>query len=341
MQTIPAANRVILEPDLPIIDAHHHLRDRLDSPYMFEDYVHDTQRGHNIVASVYVESMSMMRPDGPEVLRPIGEIEFANGVAAVSATGKYGPCRINAGIVGYADLRFGDAVGELLDRALATAPERFRGIRQCTLEHPNPVVWRYVPHPPEAGIMSHPQFRQGLRQLASRGLTFDTAVFHHQLPEITKLADEFPDTTIVLNHVGQVAGIGMTAEERADAFGEWRGFISDLAQRPNITCKVGGMGQPYFGFGFELRDELPSYLELAQAWRPWAETVIEAFGVDRCMMESNYPADRRSCDFVALWNALKHIVTAASGDEKRALFHDTAARVYNIAAEARSPIAVA
>jgi predicted TIM-barrel fold metal-dependent hydrolase len=328
MQTFPASNRTILEPDLPIIDSHHHLRDRRDSYYMFDDYVQDTLRGHNIVASVYVESMAMHRPDGPEVLRPIGEIEFANGVAAVSATGKYGPCRIAAGIVGYADFRLGDAVAELLDRALAVAPDRMRGIRQCTMEHTDPGVWRYVPHPPAAGIMSHPQFRAGLKQLAARNLVFDTAVFHHQLPVIARLADDFPDMTIVLNHAGQAAG--MTDGNRAEVFAEWRRNIVDLARRPNVICKVGGMGQPYFGFGFELRDTPPTYLELASAWRPWAETVIETFGVQRCMMESNFPADRRSCDFVTLWNALKHIVTTASRSEKNALFHDNAARVYRI-----------
>jgi predicted TIM-barrel fold metal-dependent hydrolase len=328
--TPAGSNRTILEPDLPIIDSHHHLRDRPDSYYMFDDYVQDVRRGHKIVASVYVESMSMMRPDGPEVLRPIGEVEFANGVAAVSATGKYGPCRIATAIIGYADLTQGDAVAELLDRDLAAAPDRFRGIRQCTLEHPDPAVWQYVPHPPAAGLMSHPQFRPGFKQLAARDLVFDTAVFHHQLPEVAGLADEFPDTTFVLNHIGQVAMIAVKEADRADAFAQWRQYLADLARRPNVLCKVGGMGQPYFGFGFELRDELPTYLELASAWRPWAEAVIETFGVERCMMESNFPADRRSCDFVTLWNALKHIVVGASASEKTALFHDNAARVYGI-----------
>jgi predicted TIM-barrel fold metal-dependent hydrolase len=183
MKPFVNSDRAILEPDLPIIDSHHHLRDRLDSYYMFEDYVQDVQRGHNIVASVYVECMTMHRQDGPEVLRPIGEIEFANGAAAISAAGKYGRCRIAAAIVGYADFRHGDAVGELLDRALAAAPDRLRGIRQCTMEHTDLGVWKYVPHPPPSGIMSHPQFRAGIKQLASRGLVFDTAVFHHQLPD--------------------------------------------------------------------------------------------------------------------------------------------------------------
>ena len=322
------SDRAILDPDLPIIDSHHHLRDRLDSYYMFDDYVQDVQRGHNIVASVYMECMAMHRQDGPEVLRPIGEIEFANGAAAVSAAGKYGRCRIAAAIVGYADFRHGDAVGKLLDRALAAAPDRFRGIRQCTMEHTDPGVWKYVPHPPPSGIMSHPQFRAGIKQLAARDLVFDTAVFHHQLPEVARLADDFPDMTIVLNHAGQAAG--MTDATRAETFNEWRRNMADLAKRPNVICKVGGMGQPYFGFGFELHDRLPTYLELASAWRPWAETVIELFGVERCMMESNFPADRRSCDFVTLWNALKHIVMTASRSDKNALFHDNAARVYRI-----------
>ncbi|GJH31076.1 amidohydrolase [Caballeronia novacaledonica] len=330
MQPLPVVNQTILEPELRIIDSQHHLRDRRDSHYMFDDYVQDVQRGHNIVASVYVESMSMIRVDGAELLRPIGEIEFANGVAAVSATGKYGPCRIAAAIVGYADLRFGDAIAELLDRALAAAPDRLRGFRQCTLEHPDPAVWRYVPHPPEAGIMSHPQFRDGFKQLAARDLIFDAAVFHHQLPEITRLADDFPNTTIVLNHIGQVAGTALKNSDPTQAFAEWRRNIAELARRPNVMCKVGGMGQPYFGFGFELQDRLPTYLELASAWRPWAEAVIEIFGVQRCMMESNFPADRRSCDYVTLWNALKHIVVQASKSEKNALFHDNAARVYRI-----------
>lgn len=330
MQSASVPNQEILEPDLKIIDAQHHLRDRPDSYYMFEDLVQDVQRGHDIVATVYVESMSMHRTDGPEVLRPIGEIEFANGVGAVSATGKYGPCRIAAAIVGYADFTYGDAVGELLDRALAAAPDRLRGFRQCTLEHPDPAVWQYVPHPPKPGIMAHPQFRSGFQQLAARDFVFDTAVFHHQLPEVARLADDFPATTFVLNHVGQVAGIAVKESDRADAFAEWRRYISDLARRPNVLCKVGGMGQPYFGFGFELRETPPTYRELADHWRPWTEVVIEAFGVERCMMESNFPADRRSCDYVTLWNALKCVVAGASQAEKDALFHDNAARVYRI-----------
>jgi predicted TIM-barrel fold metal-dependent hydrolase len=88
---------------------------------------------------------------------------------------------------------------------------------------------------------------------------------------------------------------------------------------------------PMWGFGFETRETPIGHLDLADAWRPYVETGLEAFGADRCMMESNFPPDGLSCGFVPLWNALKHIVRNASADEKAALFHDTAARVYRLA----------
>jgi L-fuconolactonase len=323
-------DETILEPGLPIVDTHHHLRDRADSHYLFEDYLADVRAGHDIRASIYLESRAMARPDGPEVLRPLGEVEFANGVAAMSASGTYGPCRVAAAIVGYADLTAGDAVGELLDRSLAAAPDRFRGIRQVTLEHPDPAVWKCVAHPPPAGLLGHPEFRTGLKHVAQRGLSFDAAVFHHQLPELEALAAAFPETTIVLNHLGQVAGIGMAEHELDAEFERWRELMRSLARHPNVVCKVGGLGIPFCGFGFETRDDV-GYLELAAAWRRWVESAIEIFGADRCMMESNYPADAQSCGFVPLWNALKYIVAGASGAEKAALFHGTATRVYRIA----------
>lgn len=323
-------DETILDPGIPIIDAHHHLRDRPDSHYMFEDYLADVGAGHNIRASVYVESLAMARPDGPEVLRPIGEVEFANGVAAVSASGKYGPCRVASAIVGYADLTTGDNVAELLDRALATAPDRFRGIRQVTLDHPDPAVWGFVPHPPPAGILQNPGFRPGFKHLASRELSFDAAIFHHQLPELADLAGAFPETTIILNHMGQIAASVMDEQERQEAFAQWRSDLSALARNVNVMCKVGGLGQPFFGFGFEARPDVIGYLELASAWKSYVESAIEIFGVERCMMESNFPADGRSCGYVPLWNALKQIVSGASESEKTALFHGTAARVYRI-----------
>jgi L-fuconolactonase len=320
----------ILAPDLLIIDAHHHLFDRPALRYMLDDYLADAQAGHRIGASVYVETLAFGRLDGPEMLRPLGEIEFANGVGAMGASGVYGKARVAAAIVGSADLRFGDSVAQVLDRALELAPDRFRGVRQVTIDHPSEAPFRYMTHRPPAGVLAHSAFRSGFSHLASRGLSFDAAVFHHQLPDIAALADAFPDTTIVLNHIGMAMAMDMSESARADVYRDWETGLRDLARRANVQCKLGGLGMPFWGFGFENRADPVGYKELAETWRPFIETAIDAFGVDRCMMESNFPMDGRSCGFVPLWNALKHIVGGCSANEMAALFHGTAASVYRI-----------
>ena len=320
----------ILEPDLPIIDSAHHLFDRPALRYMFEDYLADVRSGHRIVASIYVETLAFAKKDGPELLRPLGEVEFANGVAAMSASGIYGDCRICAAIVGNADLRFGDQVGELLDRALEIAPDRFRGVRQLTIEDPSDAPFRFVTNRPPPGLMKHPGFRLGLKQLAARSLPFDVAAFHHQMGDVAELADAFPDVTFVINHLGQAMAMEKDAQGRAQVFKDWREAVRDIARRGNVVCKIGGLGLVFWAFGFEKRSDPVGYLELATAWKPYVETVIEAFGADRCMMESNFPPDGRSCGFVPLWNALKYIVRDASKEEKAELFHDCAARVYRL-----------
>ena len=324
-------NEPIIDPNRAIIDSQFHLFDRPKLRYMFDDYVADARSGHNIVASIYVETQAFARPWGPQVMRPIGELEFANGIAAMSESGVYGDCRVAAGIVCHADLRHGDAVVELLDRALTLSPERLRGVRQITLYHQSDAPYRYMSMRPQRVEMSSLDFRAGFRHLAPRGLSFDAAIFHTQLDDLADLAAAFPDTAIVLNHLGYAMALDCDAEGRAAVFRTWRASLRALARLPNVICKVGGLGMPPWGFGFEQRSEAVSYLELAAVWKPYVDTAIEAFGVNRCMMESNFPPDRLSCGFVPLWNALKHIVRDCSEAEKSALFHDTAQRVYRIA----------
>lgn len=320
----------ILDPDRPIIDAHFHLFQRPALRYLLDDYLADANAGHRIIASVYVETLAFARTDGPELMRPIGEVEFANGAAAMAASGLYGACRAAAGIVGNADLRNGDAVAGLLDRALQTAPERFRGVRQVTMEHANDAAFRYVPQRPPVGIMSSPGFRPAFRHLAPRRLSFDAAIYHTQLAELSELADAFPETVIILNHLGFAMAAEMDAAGRQEIFKEWRVALHELARRPNVVCKLGGLGMPQWGFGFEERPGPLGYLELSEAWRPYVETGIEAFGVERCIMQSNFPPDGRSAGFVPLWNAMKHITTAFSETEKQQLFSGNAARVYRL-----------
>ncbi len=330
-------NEPILDPDLPIIDSHHHLFDRPGKPgmpplrYLLDDYLEDAYAGHRIVASVYLEIHAFARPDGPEVLRPLGEVEFANGIGAMAASGRYGPCRVAAGIVGYADLRLGDAVGGLLDRCLEAAPERFRGIRQVTMVHHTEAPYQFITNRPPKDVMTSPGFRPAFEHLIKRNLSFDAAVFHHQIPEIIALADAFPQATIILNHCGSAILMDETDEAgRQRVFAHWRTQMRELARRPNVYCKVGGMGLIPWHFGLEQRPDPIGYQELARLWDPWVSESIAAFGAERCMMESNYPPDGRSAGFVPLWNALKHIVRGASASEKAALFHGTAAKVYRL-----------
>jgi predicted TIM-barrel fold metal-dependent hydrolase len=211
------------------------------------------------------------------------------------------------------------------------ATDRYRGVRQMTFSHPSEALAKILPVRIAEGILASEQFVAGFRHVASRKLVFDATVFHTQLPEVAALADAFPDTMIVLNHLGMAMAYGLDQAGRADVFETWRGLMSDLARRPNVVCKIGGLGMPFWGFGFEARKDVLGYAELAAAWAPYIEAGIATFGVDRCLMESNFPLEGISCGYVPLWNAMKHVVRGYSAAEKAALFRGTAARVYGVA----------
>lgn len=324
-------NETIVEPDLPIIDAHHHLFDKSGVRYMAEEYLEDAEAGHRIVATVYVEGETGFRKTGPEVLRPLGEVEFANGIGALADSGVYGGLRLCAAIIGFADFRHGASVGWLLDRAMTTAPDRFRGVRQITMDYHNDTPFRFFfSGRPPSGVMQHPEFRDGVAELARRDLVYEATGFHTQLPDTIALADAFPYMTIVLNNLGTAMGLDMNADEKRAVFEEWRGYLTELAKRPNVVCKVGGLGMPFWGFDLHEREDPVSSEELVPLWRPFVETALELFGFERCLAGSNYPPDSRSCGFVPLWNGLKRIVADCSASEKTALFSGTAARVYRI-----------
>lgn len=321
----------ILEPDLPIIDSHIHLFDLPNNRYMLEDYMADATAGHNIVASIYCETQVFSRKDGPEHLRPLGEVEFANGIAAMAATGQYGPCKVAHGIIGHANLGLGSQVAELLDRCMAAAPDRYRGVRHVAVEHPDDRPYKFImTYKPPRGVLDMPGFADGLAELEKRGLTFEAAVWDPTLPRLTELVDQFPNLTFILNHMGTAIGVDMSPAEKHEVFQRWRRDLHAIAQRPNVFCKTGGLGMPFWGFGFETRSDPVGSVELAEAWRPCFEAAIEAFGTDRCLMESNFPPDGRSGGFVPLWNAYKILTRNASSDEKAALYAGNAARVYRL-----------
>jgi predicted TIM-barrel fold metal-dependent hydrolase len=318
----------VLEPERPICDPHHHLWDHPGRRYLLDELLADTGSGHNVVATVFVECMSMYRASGPQEMRPIGETEFVNGIAAMSASGGFGRTRVASGIVSFADLTLGAQVGAVLDAHLA-ASSRFRGIRHAAGWEASDQVRNSHTNPP-AGLLGDARFRRGFAELAPRGLTFDAWLYHPQIPELTDLAKASPDTTIVLDHFGGPLGIGPYAGRRAEVFAAWKTAIRALADCPNVVVKLGGLVMPLNGFGFHKREQPIGSVELAEATRDWYLHAIECFGIERCMFESNFPVDKVSVSYRVLWNSFKRIAAGFSPAERSALFHDTAVRVYRL-----------
>ena len=337
-----------LEPDLPIIDPHHHLWDlRAMLPmfpeprhrfietlvpvahYTFDQFNAEVSSGHNIVGTVFMECGAFYNAAYGEALKPVGEVEYVNGVAAQSASGLYGNARLCAGIVGHAYLLRGSAAGEVLDALMAAAPERFKGIRHQGAWDSDPEVLGPPFHaPPE--LYRDATFQEGFAQLSKRGLSFDAWILEPQIPDVIELARAFPDTPICLDHCGTPLGMASYTGKLAERFDIWRENIIELSTCENVMIKLGGLAMhncalpekgPAAGYSSE---------ELAALWKPYVETCIEAFGPQRAMFESNYPVDRWGASYPNLWNAFKRITAGASEDEKRALYAGNASRFYRV-----------
>ena len=338
----------IFDPELPIIDPHHHLWDfrkivdrlpvdlhpffdnvRRHPLYGFDELAADVGSGHNVIATVYVEAGTAYRKDGPIELRPVGETEHVVGVVAVAAERELdGVC---AGIVAHADLMLGDQVLDVLEAHRVAGRGRVRGVRHAASWDADPSV--VIPGsrtPP--GLLLDDAFRSGYSHLAPLGLTFDALVFEPQMPDVIDLARAFPETTIVLNHVGHPLGFGPYADRVDERFAPWRASMESLAGCPNVVTKIGG-----FAIGLQrpsyLADPPPTVDQMAAAWRPYIETAIELFGPQRCMFESNFPVDAGGCSYASLWNVFKHVTEGHTPDDRAALFAGTAAIVYRLDAE--------
>jgi L-fuconolactonase len=318
-----------LEPGLPIVDPHHHLWVRPGWRYMLDDFLADARTGHNIVATVFVQANSMYRDSGPLEMRPVGETEFVNGMAAICASGYCGKTRVAAGIVGYADLRLGSRVEPVLAALMHAGGDRFRGIRNGAAWDADTSLLNPA-NPAPRGLYGDKTFREGFALLGHFGLSFDALVLHPQLDDVANLAGAFPDTKIVLNHVGRLVGIGAYAGRLSEQFPLWAASIKALAAHENVYVKVGGLGQSVNGLGFEKLAEPPSSEMVANAMRPYVETCIEAFGTRRCMFESNFPPDKEGFSYPVYWNACKLLTKGASGTERADLFAGTATRFYRL-----------
>ena len=315
-----------LEPEMPICDSHHHFwdfrRDRVPyQRYLLHELAADITSGHNVRSTVFIEARAMYRPDEPEELRPVGEVEFVQGLAAASASGLYGPGHAAAAIIGHANLNLGNRVEPVLEALQAASPNRFRGIRHSCSWDPHPEVENRAPE----GQLSSDDFRAGARVLARLGLVLENTVLFSQLPELANFARALPDLTIISNHIGGLLRVGPYANRDHEVLETWRTGIATLAKCPNVVMKLGGIGQPRYGFDWHTRESPIGSEELAESLEPLMSYCIEKFGPDRCMFESNFPPDKVSYSYNVMYNAFKRLSHSYSATERAAMFHDNAA----------------
>lgn len=319
----------ILDPDLPIIDTHHHLWDRPDHRYLLHELLADLRTGHNVVATVFVECHAMYRAHGPAEMRPVGETEFVAGIAAMSDSGLYGSTRVAAGIVGFADLTLGDRVEPVLEAQMRAGGGRFRGVRHSAAWDADEVIGNSrtatAPH-----LMARADFRAGLARLTALGLSLDAWQFHPQLPDVIDLARACPTANIIVGHCGGPLGYGAYAGKKDEVFASWKASIAELARCENVVMKLGGMMMRLAAYDYGALPAPPSSAHLADYWRPYLETCIERFRASRCMFESNFPVEKMGIGYAALWNAFKRVAAGASAEEKLALFSGTARRAYRL-----------
>ena len=342
---LDATHEDAIDAAQPIIDPHHHLWDRRPRPelpegsrqhlrYLADDLMEDIRGGgHNVIDTVFVECRSMYRR-GEAALRAPGETQFVQGVASMAASGLYGEdVRCCGAIVGFADLTTGGEVEQVLRGHLA-AGENFRGIRHAHTWHASPDIPNsHHPTREIEGLLGREDFREGFAVLDRLGLTFDSWGYHTQLSEVEELARAFENTTIIVDHIGGPVAMGPLAGERdGQVFEDWRKAVISLAACPNVYMKVGGCGMPSFGWGYADGDTPPTSMAMAAAWKPYFETLIEAYGAARCMFESNFPVDKVSCSYTTLWNAFKRIANdlGVNAVERNELFYGAAARAYRM-----------
>ncbi|MGI9345971.1 MAG: amidohydrolase family protein [Gammaproteobacteria bacterium] len=314
----------ILDPDLEICDPHHHLWHYPQNRYGAEEILADLTDGHQVTSTVFIECLSKYKADGPEHLKPVGETEFVVSEAKRAAV--LNPdINMSAAIVGFVDLTLETAlVEEALEGHIEASEGRYRGVRHAVAYDPH--LGPSHTHP-AAGLMLTDSYINGCKILQRRGLVMDAWQYHPQLSELKQLAMRVSDLPIILDHLGGVIGIENWVGRHDEIFPEWQKQIRELAACDNIVMKLGGMAMKVNGFDWH-HGTSASSAEMAEVYAPWYHHAIDAFGVERCMFESNFPVDRVSCSYRTLWNMLKRLASGCSDDEKKLLFRDNARKVY-------------
>ncbi len=317
-----------LEPEIPICDPHHHFWVARPEPVHYQKYLlpelsDDVGSGHNVKSTVFIEVRCEYRTDGPDEMKPVGEVEYIQTIADVASAGR---TKAAAGIIGHADLKLGEGVRPVLEAMRAASPNRFRGVRHSVGYDESPeLANRDI-----KGALGTDGYRAGARVLASMGLILENSMYFHQLSELADFARAVPEVPIVLNHIGGLLRVGPYANRDDEVIPQWRKGVEEVAKCPNIIMKLGGVGQLRYGYYWHDRETPIGSEELARELSPLMEYCIQQFGPDRCMFESNFPVDKVSYSYNVIYNAFKRLSTGYSATERAAMFHDTAVRVYNI-----------
>ena len=320
-------------PNIPIIDPHHHLWDVGFGRYYIEELLEDiNSSGHNIVSTVYIMSSSNTKiysKDGLEEFKPLTEIEFATSEGKRADLIPNNRVKVNASIVGSVDLTYGNKLQPVLEKAVNISEGRLKGIRMLLASHTDPRISSGAVKS-DLGLMLHPNFIDGAKCIQDANLSLDFWIYHTQLNEMEKIARALPDLTIILNHIGGPIHLGEYEGKQAATHREWRSAMMRLSRIPNINVKLGGLGMAVNGAKFHNSKFPPNSVQLSDVWKPWIYETIDMFGFDRCMFESNFPVDKGSCSYGALWNAFKIIAKDMSDDEINKLFSKNAAKIYKI-----------
>lgn len=327
----------IVDPARPIIDPHHHLwMKRFGRDYVLPQYWADTGSGHNIVKTVFMECRAFYLREGPEHLRPVGETAYIANLAREtheSANESKTRQAVISGIVAHADLTLaGDSeekLLELLEQQRSASQGLLRGIRHSAARDPHPKDLLIVSNAPPY-LHGKESFRKGLRLLAAQGLTYDSWHYHHQNQDFLELAQAIPECTMILDHFGTPLGVGIYRNCRDEIFQQWKLDMTALSRCPNVYAKLGGLAMPDNGFGWDSADRPPTSDELIRAHHRYYLHMLDCFGPERCMFESNFPVDRLSVNYHVLWNAFKKMTQDLSDADQHALFYGTAERVYSL-----------
>ena len=330
-QWLAQVREEIIDPEREIVDPHHHLwRKRFGKDYLLAELQRDTDLGHKIEKTVFIECHAFYDKTAADYLQPLGETRVVEQIASESKIS--GGVEI-AGIVAHADLTLAgtapDKLDELLEAHRSMGGKLFKGIRHAAASDAEPEKLT-IPGMAPRSLYSQNSFRDGIRMLAEKGLTLDCWHYHHQNQSFLDLARAVPQCTIILDHFGTPLGVGKYRYKADEIYEQWKKDILEISKCPNVVAKLGGLAMPDNGYMWHTQERPPTSEEFKTAQEKYYKYMIDCFGPERCMFESNFPVDRLSISYDVLWNAFKKIAESYSETEKKSLFKGTASKIYQL-----------